>query len=57
MKFIQKNWKGLLLCLVIAVPSSILGKKFAIIGGPVFAIIIGMVLALVVKIKPHLKRE
>lgn len=51
MKFIQKNWKGLLLCLAIAVPSSILGKRFAIIGGPVFAIIIGMVLALFVKNK------
>lgn len=51
MKFIQKNWKGLLLCLAIAVPSSILGKRFAIIGGPVFAIIIGMVLALLVKNK------
>ncbi len=51
MKFIEKNWKGLLLCLAIAVPSSMLGKKFAIIGGPVFAILIGMVLALVVKNK------
>ena len=51
MKFIEKNWKGLLLCLAIAVPSSMLGKKFAIIGGPVFAIIIGMILALLVKNK------
>ena len=49
MEFIKKNWKGLLFCLAIAVPSAFLGKKFPVIGGPVFAILIGMVLALVVK--------
>lgn len=41
-------WKGLLFCLVIAVPAWLLGKQFEVIGGPVFAILIGMVLALVV---------
>lgn len=40
-------WKGLLFCLVIAVPAWLLGKQFEVIGGPVFAILIGMVLALV----------
>lgn len=49
MEFIKKNWKGLLFCLAIAVPSTFLGKKFPVIGGPVFAILIGMVLALVIK--------
>ena len=28
MEFIKKNWKGLLFCLAIAVPSAFLGKKF-----------------------------
>ncbi|WP_461809979.1 YeiH family protein [Faecalimonas sp.] len=51
MEFIKKSWKGLLLCIIVAVPSSILGKQFAIIGGPVFAIIIGMILAILVKDK------
>ena len=41
-------WKGLLFCVVIAVPAWLLGKQFEVIGGPVFAILIGMVLALVV---------
>lgn len=51
MEFMKKSWKGLLLCIIIAVPSSILGKKFAIIGGPVFAIIAGMILATLIKDK------
>lgn len=41
-------WKGVLFCLVIAVPAWLLGKQFEVVGGPVFAILIGMVLALVV---------
>ena len=39
-----KNWKGILLCLVIAVPSHFLGKAFPVIGGPVIAILLGMIL-------------
>ena len=38
MEFIKKNYKGLLLCLVIAIPSWILGKMFPIIGGAVINI-------------------
>lgn len=49
MEFIKKNWKGLFLCLAIAVPSAVLGKCFPVIGGPVIAILIGMVLAVVIK--------
>lgn len=49
MEFMKKNWKGLLFCLAVALPSAFLGKLFPVIGGPVFAILIGMVLALVVK--------
>ncbi|MBC3886996.1 putative sulfate exporter family transporter [Acetobacterium paludosum] len=49
MNFIKKNWQGMLLCLVIAIPSSMIGKCFPIIGGPVIAIIGGMVIALFLK--------
>ena len=49
MKSIQENYKGLLFCLVIALPAAWLGKKFEVIGGPVFAILIGMCLALIIK--------
>lgn len=43
MSAIQKKVKGLLLCLVIAVPSWFLGKMFPVIGGAVIAIVAGMV--------------
>ena len=43
MNFIRQNWKGLLLCLVLAAPASLFGKQFPIIGGPVFAILGGMI--------------
>ncbi len=51
MNFVKSNWKGLLLCLVIAVPSWFLGNAIPVVGGPVFAIVIGMVLALFIKEK------
>lgn len=51
MKFLEKNWKGLLLCLAIAVPSWFLGKQFPIIGGAVIAILAGMVITLLIKDK------
>lgn len=51
MDFLKKNYKGLLLCLLIAVPSWILGKKFPIIGGAVIAIIAGMVVTVFFKEK------
>lgn len=46
MTFIQKNIKGILLCLLIAVPSWFLGKAFPVIGGAVIAILAGMVVTL-----------
>ena len=46
MKDVIKNWKGILLCFVIAVPSWFLGKQFEIIGGAVIAIIAGMIITL-----------
>ena len=42
----RERWKGVLFCLIIAVPATLLGKKLEVVGGPVFAILIGMVLAL-----------
>lgn len=46
MNFIRKNSKGILLCLLIAVPSWFAGKAFPIIGGPVIAILAGMIITL-----------
>ena len=51
MNFIKNNWKGFLLCLVIAIPSWLLGKQFPIIGGPVIAIIVGMIITIFIKDK------
>ncbi len=51
MNFINEKGKGLLLCLVIAVPSWLLGKQFPIIGGPVIAILAGMIITLFLKDK------
>ena len=51
MEFVKKNYKGLLLCLIISVPSWFLGKALPIIGGPVIAIILGMIITLFIKDK------
>ena len=51
MNFIKNNWKGILLCLCIAIPSWFLGKQFPIIGGAVIAILAGMILTLFFKNK------
>lgn len=45
-KFISKNWLGLFICFIIALPSWTLGKKFPVIGGPMIAIIAGMIITL-----------
>lgn len=51
MNFIKKNYKGLLLCLLIAIPSWFLGQLFPIIGGAVIAILAGMVVTIFFKNK------
>ena len=51
MNFIKNNWKGIVLCLCIAIPSWFLGKQFPIIGGAVIAILAGMILTLFFKNK------
>ena len=50
-KNLKTNLPGLLLCLIIAIPSWFLGNAFPIIGGAVIAILAGMVLALLLKDK------
>jgi len=45
MNFINKNLRGILLCLCIAIPAWSLGKMFPIIGGPVLGILFGLIIA------------
>lgn len=47
MKLEKKMVKGILVCLVIALPAWLLGKALPIIGGPVFGILFGMILAFI----------
>ena len=49
MEFWKKAGPGLLLCLILAIPSWLLGHAFPVIGGPVFAILMGMVVSLVLR--------
>eukprot|EP00833_Pecoramyces_ruminatium_P002431 jgi/Orpsp1_1/1176463/evm.model.c7180000057665.1 len=44
--FIKENWMGIMICMVIAIPSWLLGKVFPIIGGAVIAILVGMCITL-----------
>lgn len=46
MNFMKRNWRGILLCFIIAIPSWLLGKIFPVIGGAVIAIIAGMIITL-----------
>ena len=55
MNTIKNNYKGVLLCTAIAIPSFILGKQFPIIGGPVFGIIFGMILTQFINTSNSLK--
>lgn len=55
MNFLKTNYKGLLLCLCIAIPSWFAGKAFPIIGGAVIAIIAGMIITLFIKDKTSLE--
>lgn len=45
-KELKQLWRGLLVCLAIAVPAHFLGQLAPVIGGPVIAILAGMVIAL-----------
>ena len=46
MNFINKYGKGILICLLIAIPSWIIGKMFPVVGGAVIAILEGMIIAM-----------
>ena len=56
MNFIKENFKGIGLCLIIAIPSWILGSHFPIIGGAVISILLGMVIGLFIKDKPPVEK-
>lgn len=51
MEFIRKNFKGIVLCLAISIPSYFLGIAFPVIGGSVFSIIIGIIVGCFIKKK------
>ncbi len=55
MQFLKKNGPGLLLCLAIAAPSWLLGRRFPVVGGAVIAILAGMIIALFLKSRSHLE--
>lgn len=55
MEFMKKSWKGIALCLLIAIPSWFLGKQFPIIGGAVISIILGMIVTLFIPNKEPFK--
>lgn len=56
MTFIKENIKGLLICILIALPSWYLGKLLPVIGGPVFAILMGMIITMFIKDKSNLQK-
>ncbi len=51
LSFFKKNGSGLLLCLLISIPSWFLGKQFPIVGGAVIAILLGMLVTVFFKNK------
>lgn len=44
-------WKGVLLCVAIALPAWFLGKYIPLVGGPVFAILLGIIAGICLKEK------
>ena len=46
MKFFSDKWRGIWLCLLIAIPCWWLGKLAPVVGAPVFAIFLGMLVAM-----------
>lgn len=57
MNFINKYGKGILICLLIAIPSWIIGKMFPVIGGAVIAILAGMIIAMFWNDKKNLPKQ
>ena len=46
MNFMKKNWRGIITCFIIAIPSWLLGRIFPVVGGAVIAIITGMIITM-----------
>ena len=55
-KFVKENGWGILVCMIIAIPSWFLGKQFPIIGGAVIAILAGMMVTLFLKDKSNMEK-
>ena len=55
-KFVKENGWGILVCMIIAIPSWFLGKQFPIIGGAVIAILAGMMVTLFLKDKGNMEK-
>jgi uncharacterized integral membrane protein (TIGR00698 family) len=51
MNIIKRNGPGLVLCIIIAIPSWLLGRIYPILGGPIVSILVGMLIAIVMKDK------
>ncbi len=49
LQFVQRNGRGILLCLAIAIPCWVVGTAVPVVGGPVLSIVAGMVVALFLK--------
>ncbi len=44
MNFLKTNFKGIIFCILLAIPCDLIGKKFPIVGGAVIAILSGMLI-------------
>ena len=55
MEFPNNQWKGILLCLILALPCWFLGKAVPVVGAPVFGILLGMALMRFLPAREQLK--
>ena len=53
MNAMKRVGPGLALCLILSIPSYLLGKLLPVVGGPVFAILFGMLVSQVLRDKSH----
>ena len=55
MEFLKDKWKGILRCLILALPCWFLGKAVPVVGAPVFGILLGMALMRFLPAREQLK--